>query len=142
MEKLLIRLTVILASVYIVITYGIAIFVDVNLWRQWYIVFFELCVCACMTAKWRYHCEYLRWTMYGITLAEIMININNTFGIYGDYEYYALGGVPAFCIGMGVLLSIVFATVDYLKNRRQKREHGPAGVNGESFSAGNGLDDK
>ena len=142
MGKLFIRLSVVFIAVYLLFVFiGFYIHGE-NYWSQSYFLLVELCVCACMTAKWKYHCEYLRWTMYGITLAEIMININNTFGIYGDYEYYALGGVPAFCIGMGVLLSIVFATFDYLKNRRQKREQGPAGVNGESSSAGNGLDGK
>ena len=142
MGKLFVRLSVVFIVVYLLFVFIGFYVLEENYWSQSNFLLVELCVCACMTAKWMYHCEYLRWTMYGITLAEIMININKTLGIYGDYEYYALGGVPAFCISMGVLLSIVFATVDYLKNRRQKREHGPAGVNGESSSAGNGLDGK
>ena len=77
MGKLFIRLSVVFIAVYLLFAFIASYFIEKNFWSQSYYVLVELCACIYMTVKWKYHCEYLRWTMYGITLAEIMININN-----------------------------------------------------------------
>lgn len=119
MSKLFIRFTVIFVALYICSTYIASVFFEVDIWSAAYRVLFEIGISMCMTAQGRFHCRYLRWTMYGITAQDALVELDNFFDIF-PADVIVI--VPSLLIIAGLSTTLVLATIHYLKVRKIKKQ--------------------
>lgn len=118
MSKLFIRLTVLFVAIYMVICHIAAVVWQINLWSHTYTVLFEICVCLCITAQGKYHCKFMRWTAYAITLNDALLSADEMF----DFIPYSLIIVlPIIIITLGLLTTTTLAIRHYIKVRKIKR---------------------
>lgn len=120
MDKLFVRYTVIAVAVYMVACYLCALLFGKNIWSHGYIIAFETALCFCVSAQGRYHCKYIRWTLYGITLAEIITTIDEVSNILPTTE---LAYVPAAVIAIGLATTTTLALRHYIRIRKIKRRY-------------------
>lgn len=119
MSKLFIRLTVLFVAIYMVICHIAAVVWQINLWSHTYTVLFEICVCLCITAHGKYHCKFMRWTAYAITLNDALLSADEMF----DFIPYSLIIVlPIIIITIGLLTTTTLAIRHYNRVRKLKRQ--------------------
>ena len=119
MSKLFIRLTVLFVAIYMVICHVAAVVWQINLWSHTYTVLFEICVCLCITAHGKYHCKFMRWTAYAITLNDALLSADEMF----DFIPYSLIIVlPIIIITIGLLTTTTLAIRHYNRVRKLKRQ--------------------
>lgn len=112
MDKLAIRLVIILVAVYLIICYIGAIIFAVNLWRQDYYLLFELCVCLCISKQGVYHCKYIKYTAYAILISDVLVCIANRINFAS--EYYT-AHLTLLIIIIGLLTTVTKAIRHYRK---------------------------
>ena len=117
MSKILIRCTIILVSVYLILSYLVADIFAVDIWRQFYYLLFELCVCLCLSAQGVYHCKYIKWTAYAIFLQDVVVCTDALFD-YMPEKVMALG--PPVIITAGLTVTTTLAVQHYIKVKRLK----------------------
>ena len=118
MSKLFIRLTVLFVSVYMVVCHIAAVVWQINLWSHTYTVLFEICVCLCITAQGKYHCKFIRWTAYAITLNDALLSADEMFDFIPHSLYILL---PVAIITLGIMTTTTLAIRHYHKVRKLKR---------------------
>lgn len=117
MGKLFIRLSVVFIAVYLLFVFiGFYIHGE-NYWSQSYFLLVELCVCIYMSVQGRYHCKYLRWTMYGFTLQDAFTCFLVQFSV--SLSYYSTL-ICIFLLIIGMSITIVLSLRHYRKVRRMK----------------------
>lgn len=118
MSKILIRCTIILVSVYLVLSYLVADIFAVDIWRQFYYLLFELCVCLCLSAQGVYHCKYIKWTAYAIFMQDTLVCTDALFD-YMPKNLMAL--VPPVILTAGLTATTTLAVQHYIKVKKIKR---------------------
>ena len=121
MDKLLVRLFVAFTTLsflctYIMAWYGVECFSDA------YIVMAELAICVVMSSQGKYHCEYMKFTAYGLTASDSVTRIDNAFDILGVEASIIL---PLSLVMCSVTISFVLALRHYyrvLKLKYSKHE--------------------
>lgn len=121
MSKLLVRLTVLFVSLYLILCHICALVYDINLWSHTYTVFFELCVCLCMSAQGNYHCRYMKWTAYGIFFSDLIVSLDEIFDFL-PYSWVVF--IPVALIAVGLLTTTFLALRHYIKVIKIKRKYG------------------
>lgn len=117
MSKLFVRLTVLFVAIYMVVCHIAAVVWQINLWSHTYTVLFEICVCLCITSQGKYHCKFIRWTAYAITLNDTLLSADEMF----DFIPYSLAIVlPFIIIAIGLLTTTTLALRHYIKVRKLK----------------------
>ena len=118
MSKFALRVSILLVSLYMLACYILMLTSSINLWSHTYTVIFELCLCLCISAQGNYHCKYMRWTLYGITIADTLTSIDELFDIV---PYTIIAYAPAIVITLGLLTTTTLAIRHYFKVRRFKK---------------------
>lgn len=119
MSKLFVRLTVLFVAVYMVVCHIAAVVWQINLWSHTYTFLFEICVCLCITEHGKYHCKFMRWTAYAITLNDALLSADEMF----DFIPYSLAIVlPFIIIAIGLLTTTTLALRHYYRVRKLKRQ--------------------
>lgn len=114
-SKLIVRLSVIFMSLYIIMCAILNITVGVDLWRLPYFILLELCVCLCMSAQGKFHCKYIKFTAWSIFFTDLFTTIDNYFLIFGDLIHVII----ALCISIsGISISTILAFLHYRKVRQ------------------------
>ena len=80
MDKLLVRLFVVLTTLYFLCTYTMAWY-GVECFSDAYILFAELAICVVMSSQGKYHCKYMRFTAYGLTASDSVTRIDNAYDL-------------------------------------------------------------
>lgn len=118
MSKFLVRITILLVAFYMIICHIAAVFWQINLWSHTYTVLFELCLCLCISAQGKYHCKFMRWTAYSITLNDAIISADELF----DFMPYSMAAVlPFIIIAIGLLTTTTLAIKHFIKVKRLKK---------------------
>ena len=120
MSRLFVRLTVLFVAIYMVICHIASVLWQINLWSHTYTVLFEICVCLCITAQGRYHCKFIRWTAYSITLNDALLSADELF----DFIPYSLAIVfPFVIIAIGLITTISLAIAHYIRVKKLNRKY-------------------
>lgn len=124
MDRFLTRLTIILVSLYFLISYIIAQVVGIDILRYSYILLFESCVVAFAFCSGRYHCKYIRWTALSILICDLISHTDYYFDyIPVDIFNILLASIMAIGLGTSAILSIRhFYLVSKLKKRLNGRK--------------------
>lgn len=118
MSKLAIRITIILVSVYLVLSYLVADIFAVDIWRQYYYILFELCVCLSISKQGVYHCKYIKWTAYAILIHDMIVCSDLMFDWLPDG---VMAVVPPIIIAGGLSVTTTLAVRHYINVRRLKK---------------------
>lgn len=118
MSKLFVRITVLLVALYMLVCHIAAVMWQINLWHHIYTVLFEICVCLCITAQGKYHCKFIRWTAYAITLNDAIVSADELL----DFMPYHMAIIlPFILITIGLLTTTTLSVKHYLKVKKLKR---------------------
>lgn len=119
MSKFALRLTILIVSVYMITCYIVALASNINLWSHTYTVLLEFCLCLCISSQGKYHCKYMKWTLYGVTLADALTSLDELFDFI-PYNFIAFA--PAIIIAIGLLTTTTLAIRHYHRVRKLKRQ--------------------
>ena len=120
MDKVITRLTIVLVTIYFIISYIVALF-GIDILTNSYIILFELCVVAYTFCSGRFHCIYIRWTALSILLVEIL----NHTDYYFDYIPASVFNIiPIAILALGITTSFTLALRHFYRVIKVKRLNG------------------
>ena len=79
MGKFIVRITIIITSIFMIISYLSAQLFGIDIFSDWYIVMFELCVTIYCYSEGKYHCKYIKHLSLAILLSETITRLDNYF---------------------------------------------------------------
>lgn len=107
MGKLLVRLAVIIVSIYFVITYLVAQFMFVDISSDWYATLFALIIVVYAHSEGKYHCKYLKFTADSIFVCDLLTRLDNSFNFLSVTAHNLIPiGILALGIGTSITLAI------------------------------------
>ena len=115
MGKFIVRITIIITSIFMIISYLSAQLFGIDIFSDWYIVMFELCVTIYCYSEEKYHCKYIKHLSLAILLSEIITRLDNYFDFLSVFTHNA---IPIFIFSIGVIIALVKAIVHFIKVRR------------------------
>lgn len=117
MDRILVRFSVVYATIYFLHTYLMAWF-GVYTFNDLYIVLFEISLCVVMSSHGKYHCKYMKYTAYGVTTSDGITRADNVWDfIPCDYAIY----IPATIVGIGITTSFLMSLRHFYKVKQLKR---------------------
>lgn len=119
MGKLLVRITVILVATYFVFTHFVAQLYGVDIHYDTYILLFELIAVVYSFSEGRYHCRYLKYTMMGIFISELITRLDFFFNFLSISEHNL---IPIGIIFLGLSTSLIKALLHFYKVNTLKRK--------------------
>jgi hypothetical protein len=122
MGKFLVRITVILVSIYFVLCYLIAQLYGEDIMDDWYSVLFEIIIVVYAFSEGKYHCRYLKYTAITLPIADLLTRSDNA---YNYLSVTAHNLIPIGIIALGIATSLTlairhFIQVIRLRNERRK----------------------
>lgn len=116
MGKLIVRITIVLTSLYLLASYIAAQFFGVDILNDFRCIPFELCVVVYAYSEGRYHCKYLKHLSLCILLADVITSADNIFN-FMSIEAHNL--IPMSLLALGFLTLTCKAFKHFYKVRRQ-----------------------
>lgn len=123
MGKLLVRLTVVIVSIYFVITYLVAQFMYIDISSDWYATLFALIIAVYAHSEGRYHCKYLKFTADSVFVSDLLTRLDNSFNFLFVTAHNLIPiGILALGVGTTITLSIRhFWKVLIIRNKKNKQ---------------------
>ena len=118
MGKFLVRISVIFTAIYFLVCYIIAQIFGVDALDYWYTLLFELIVVVYSFSEGKYHCKYLKFTMLGIFLSDLITRLDYSFDILSVSQHNL---IPIFAIAAGIFIGVLKAIQHYIRVRAIKR---------------------
>ena len=115
MGKFIVRITIILTSIYMVISYMCAQLLGIYILSDWYIVMFELCVTIFCYSEGKYHCKYIKHLSLAILLSETITRIDNYFDFLSVFTHNI---IPIMIFSVCVTITLIKAIHHFIKVRR------------------------
>ena len=115
MGKFIVRITIIITSIFMIISYLSAQLFGIDIFSDWYIVMFELCVTIYCYSEGKYHCKYIKHLSLAILLSETITRLDNYFDFLSVFTHNI---IPIFIFSIGVIIALVKAIVHFIKVRR------------------------
>lgn len=119
MGKFLVRITVILVATYFVFTHLVAQFYGVDIHYDTYILLFELIAVVYSFSEGRYHCRYLKYTMMGVFISELITRLDFFFDFLSVNEHNL---IPIGVICLGLFISLTKALIHFHKVSKLKHK--------------------
>lgn len=122
MAKFFVRITIIMTSIYFMLSFYLAQIYGIDILHDYHIVPFELCVVIYAFSEGKYHCRYLRFLALGILLSDFLSRLDNLYNFLSVSEHNSI----CFClisssIGMALYEAIEhFNHVRKVKRNREK----------------------
>ena len=91
-----------------------------NIWSDTYRVLFELCVCLCISEQGVYHCRFIKYTAYGVTISDAIVCAD---GLIDIFPAELMVFLPPMLITTCLTLTTSLAIDHYIKVKRLKRRY-------------------
>lgn len=78
MGKFFVRITVLYTTIYFIRTF-ISAWYGAETFNDAYIILFEICLCIIISSQGKYHCRYIRYTSYALTLCDTLTRLDNVY---------------------------------------------------------------
>lgn len=114
LPKILVRLTVIFTAIYFAVVYALAWY-GIEFFNDGYIILFELCICSFISVQGKYHCKYIKYTAWNLTLADTITRIDGEYDIL-PIEYAIL--IPVFFLFLSWFVPFTLALHHYYNARK------------------------
>lgn len=115
MGKFIVRITIILTSIYMVMSYLCAQIFGIDIFSDWYVVMFELCVTIYCYSEGKYHCKHIKHLSLAIMASDIVTRLDNYFDFLSVYSHNM---IPICLFSIGLLITLVKAISHFIKVRR------------------------
>lgn len=122
MGKALVRITVILVAIYFLVCFIIAQWWGFDLLDYSYIVLFELITTVYCFSEGKYHCRFLKYTMLGILLSDLITHLDYAFNLL-SIDGHNLIPLGLIAIGMGTTVTLAIRHF-YQVNRLKRLNNG------------------
>lgn len=123
MGKFIVRITIVLVSIYFLISFIVAQRYGIDILNDYHTLLFELCVVVYCFSEGKYHCRFLKSTALAILLSDTISRLDNTFDFLSvDAHNYICAYILALGIGTSITLALrYFYKVNQLRNKRNKQ---------------------
>lgn len=115
--KFLVRLTIILTSLYFIVVFSIALLFEETFHNDMYVVLLELCLAVFTSVQGNYHCKYARYTAWGIFSSDSVTRLD------GAYNFVPVGNtaiVSSVILGLAIITSVFLAIRHFIKVKKLK----------------------
>lgn len=119
MGKFLVRITVILVSLYFVLCYLIAQLYGEDIMDDWYSVLFEMIVVVYAFSEGKYHCRYLKYTAITLPTVDLLTRLDNSYDLLSVTAHNL---IPIGIIALGIATSITLAIRHFIQVTRLRNE--------------------
>lgn len=111
MDRVLTRLSIVLITIYFIVSYVLAQF-GVDILTNSYVLLFELCVVSYTFCSGKFHCKYMRWTALSILIVDLL----NHSDYYFNYIPVSIFNIlPIAILTLGIGTSITLAIRHFYK---------------------------
>lgn len=120
MGKLLVRLTIVIVSIYFVLTYLVAQTMGIDIHSDWYASLFALIIVVYAHSEGKYHCKFLKYSAISLFVCDVLTRLDNY------YNFLSVGAhniIPIAILALGLGTSITLAIRHFyrvIKLNRQK----------------------
>ena len=115
MGKFIVRITIIITSIFMIISYLSAQLFGIDIFSDWYIVMFELCVTIYCYSDGKYHCKYIKHLSLAILLSETITRLDNCFDFLSVFTHNI---IPIMIFSVCVTITLIKAIHHFIKVRR------------------------
>lgn len=119
MGKFFVRVSIIVVSSYMVVSYAIAQLFGIDIFSQWYTVIFEAIIVMYSYSEGKYHCKHIKHLALAIMLADLLTRLDNFYNFLTISEH---DWIPIVLLVLGISVSIVSAIRHFLRVSRTKRQ--------------------
>jgi galactitol-specific phosphotransferase system IIC component len=120
MGKLLVRLTIVIVSVYFVLTYLVAQTMGIDIHSDWYASLFALIIVVYAHSEGKYHCKFLKYSATSLFVCDVLTRLDN---YYNFLSVDAHNIIPIAILALGLGTSITLAIRHFYRviklNRRK-----------------------
>ena len=122
MGKFVVRVTVILATIYFLLAFYMAQFMGVDILNDYHACAFEFCVVVYSFTEGKYHCKYLKFLALGIFATDTLSRLDNSYNFLSISEHNVICLVIlSICIGIALFKAFAhFIKVGKVKRKRQR----------------------
>lgn len=120
MGKFLVRITIAITAIHFIISYIYAQFFGIDVFTDFYIVLFELCVVIYCFSEGKYHCRYIKFVALAILMCDILTRLDNA---YDFLSVSAHNFIPLALLATSIGVGITKAFIHFYRVLKLKR-HG------------------
>lgn len=117
MDKIITRFSIVIVTIYFIISYLFAQF-GVDILSRAYTILFELCVVTYTFCSGKFHCKYIRWTALSLLFVDVL-NYTDYYFNYIPTSVYNI--IPIGILAIGITTSITLAFRHFYKVNKIKR---------------------
>ena len=115
MGKFIVRITIIITSIFMIISYLSAQLFGIDIFSDWYIVMFELCVTIYCYSDGKYHCKYIKHLSLAILSSDVITRLDNCFDFLSVFTHNI---IPIMIFSVCVTITLIKAIHHFIKVRR------------------------
>ena len=115
MGKFIVRITIIITSIFMIISYLSAQLFGIDIFSDWYIVMFELCVTIYCYSEGKYHCKYIKHLSLAILSSDVITQLDNCFDFLSVFTHNI---IPIMIFSVCVTITLIKAIYHFIKVRR------------------------
>ena len=115
MGKFIVRITIIITSIFMIISYLSAQLFGIDILSDWYIVMFELCVTIYCYSDGKYHCKYIKHLSLAILSSDVITQLDNCFDFLSVFTHNI---IPIMIFSVCVIITLIKAIRHFIKVRR------------------------
>lgn len=122
MGKFLVRITIVLTSIYFLLSFLCAQYLGEDILSDSFLVLFELCVVVYCFSEGKYHCKHMKYTALSIIICDTLTRLDNHINFLTIAEHNL---IPVVILVSGMAISVFsalrhFYQVNKVKQNRKK----------------------
>lgn len=115
--RLLVRATILFTALYFLAVYILALFFNVQLFIDIYVILGEFVFCLLVSEQGKYHCRYMKWLAWAILLSDSLFRIDTALGFMSIGTLWIL---LLFIVIVTFILMIIFAVNHFVTVKKKK----------------------
>lgn len=122
MDRFITRATVTIVALYFIISFLLAQFAGIDVFRYSYVLLFELCTVAYTFCSGKYHCRYIRWTALAVLLSDTITHADYYFNFL---SVDAFNLIPIAILSSGIITSLYLSIKHFIRvHKVRSRQNG------------------
>lgn len=118
MDRVITRLSIVLITIYFIVSYVLAQF-GIDILTNSYVLLFELCVVSYTFCSGKFHCKYMRWTALSILIVDLL-NHSDYYFNYIPVSIFNILPIGILALGIGTSITLAIRHFYQVTKLRQK----------------------
>lgn len=118
MDRVITRLSIVLITIYFIVSYVLAQF-GIDILTNSYVLLFELCVVSYTFCSGKFHCKYMRWTALSILIVDLL-NHSDYYFNYIPVNVFNIVPIGILALGIGTSITLAIRHFYQVTKLRQK----------------------